>query len=208
MKRGILIFLAFITLGGKIENKKLSEKILNYNWKTYINREYGFEIKYPGYISPKNTRFDWADRMVAPKGKLVVNFIPCSFSQITSKEPYHSYTCEIRIMVNKTSCDEKSCLSLPFKFQNMKKEDVNINGIKFKRFFNISDCASGNRLKMEVYRTFHNNICFTIEKVEYGYLFDELERKGSPHFDLEYAKKFNICRKILEKMVSTFKFLK
>ena len=56
-------------------------------WKTYTNKEYGFEIKHPSYISPTTTSNDWADGMVDPKGngKLIVNFITCQFSDIPPK---------------------------------------------------------------------------------------------------------------------------
>lgn len=177
-------------------------------WKTYTNKEYGFEIKHPSYISPATTPNDWADGMVDPKGngKLIVNFIACQFSEIPPKEPYHSFTGEIRIRVNPTIVDAKDCLNLPFEFPNMKKENVNINGIEFKKFSKIEDAAMGQRLKMEVYRTLYNNACFSIEKVEHGYLFDELENSSSPHFDLEFTKKFNSCRKTLDQMISTFRF--
>jgi len=179
-------------------------------WKTYTNKEYGFEIKHPSYISPTTTPNDWADGMVDLKrdGKLLVNFIACQFSKIPLKEPYHSFTGEIRIRVNPDITDAKDCLNLPLEFPNMKEENVNINGIGFKKFSKIEDTAMGRRLKMEVYRTLHNNTCFSIEKVEHGYLFDELERPSSPHFDFESTKKFNSCRKILDQILSTFRFLK
>ena len=175
----------------------------------YTNKDYGFEIKHPSYISSTTTPNDWADGIVDPKGneKLIVNLIACQFSKIPPKEPYHSFTGEVRIRVNLAITDIKDCLNLPLEFPNMKEENANINGIEFKKFSKIEDAAMGKRLRMEVYRTLHNNACFSIEKVEHGYLFDELEEPSSSHFDPESTEKFNSCRKILDQMLSTFRFL-
>ena len=84
--------------------------------------------------------------------------------------------------------------------------NVNINGEEFKRF-KTHDAASGSRAGIDVYRTTHNNICFSIEKLEYGYLYDELEDSLSPHYNSEYSQKYDSCRETTDQMLSNLRFL-
>jgi hypothetical protein len=177
-------------------------------WNIGRSDNYGFEIKYPSFISPLTTAPSaylvgngWTCRTESgSKGEVIASFVACQLLDEPSEE--YSFNAELRIGANSNPNEVKNCLN----FWNMTPVDVNINGEELRRF-ETNDAGLGNRAGIDVYRTIHNNICFSIEKLEYGHLYDELEASSSPHYNYEYSQKYNSCRKITDQMLSTFRFL-
>jgi len=81
----------------------------------------------------------------------LLTLLLASFQIYLQKEPYYSFTGEIRIRINPNITNAKDCLNLPLEFPNVKEENVNINGIEFKKFSKIEDAAMGRRLKDDFY---------------------------------------------------------
>jgi predicted Holliday junction resolvase-like endonuclease len=190
--------------------KKLIKIETTDNLVIYRNEEYGFEIKYPISIYSTTTlptdyivRNGWSSlKGTDSKGEVIVSFVTCQFSDIPPSEPYHSFTSELRIGASSDPKEVENC----FNISGQTSVTVTINGKEFKKF-KISDAASGHRAEMEIYRTIHNNTCFSVEKLKYGYLYDELEDPNSPHYNYQYSQKFKSCYETINQIISTFRFL-
>jgi hypothetical protein len=181
-------------------------------WKTYTNSEYGFEIKYPA-----NYGISFEKKEVG-----YYNYKPYQIVSMYSLENKNIDRAELRIMVGENNEDVQNCLKDPNSYDyrvGYTKDLTNTKEINGAKFYiigeKLGDAAMGGaRGVVSYYNILHNNYCLFISSEVYYHLVgyvgvinngisdatpEELQNQQN-----EVYKNY----KILEKIISTFKFTK
>lgn len=178
---------------------------------SYSDSTYNFTIKYPPYITTKNTFGTFHEvgnnwRMYAGpanQGKAVValpiyNIDQGSYS--TGRQTYPLFfMSEVRVGV---SPNTKECYTPDAGYTNQKISNVTINGIAWKKF-STSEGGMMKYIQVESYRTIRNNMCFAIEQIKNGSSYRD-EKMATAKTETELTNYFNVGETILK----TFTFTK
>jgi hypothetical protein len=108
-----------------------------------------------------------------------------------------SFAAEVRIGVSSSTA---TCYNKDEGYTTQKAVDVEINGVKFKKF-SFHDAAMMKYVQGESYRTIHNNLCYAIEQIKTGSTYRDDTMKGGftdEELNLYYEKAGEI--------IKTFKF--
>jgi len=181
-------------------------------WQTYRNEEHGFKFEYPkDLIDLGQEPFTSYLKMEDP------DFTVIKGLKIRNPEPdrFYEYSIEgvIQFMVATSSKTVSSCLK-PKEEQGDEVYNIStetINGIKFAKY-DYAARGLGNRLTERVFSTVLNNICYRIEIIVAGSVFEigpELTREIAGEEKIKYDLPFSVYD-IFDKLtpvLSTFRFI-
>lgn len=166
------------------ENSRLlkTQSIQILRASTYVNKEYGFEIRYPSNFTATTTfqRYyalgdSWrADALLddndKSRGESLVS-IPVYRVDNHTGGAYVSYPlyydAELRIGASSDPKDVQTCLLSTNEILPETGSTEMINGITFSKFI-IQNAGMSQYIGGVSYRTIHNNICFAVEQLKAG----------------------------------------
>lgn len=178
---------------------------------SYSDSTYGFIIKYPAYVTAKNTFTTFHElgtnwRLNAPAGNQGKNVVELSIFNIdqgvyaAGKQTYPLFfTAKVRVGVSQNT---KDCYATDAGYSNQKVASITINGTTWKKF-SSSDAAMMKYVQSESYRTVHNNMCYVVEQIKNGSNYRDDTMKTNKT-DAELTSYYNVGNTI----VRTFTFTK
>jgi hypothetical protein len=149
------------------------------HWKTYQNKEYGFEIKYPRNLQIETTFRSYyhlsnkwrAEAYDETKGKPVISIPIYRISNSDSSGRYITYplyfSAELRIGVSSDTTDIANYLKYYPTESGFSPMTVIINGIVFHKFA-IHEAGMSQYLNGISYRAIHHGKCYVVEQLETG----------------------------------------
>jgi hypothetical protein len=155
--------------------------------KIYTNKEYGFSLSYPEYLTTmdKFQQFyhlpvSWsadATTKKLPGQKLIIS-IPVA--SVHNKADGYYFFAAVRVGVSTNPKDVKDCYKLPEFLHESKATRVTINNQTYIVAAVLS--AGMSQYSMgKTYRTVHDNKCYSLEYVDTG-IDNALSRKLSQHY--------------------------
>ncbi len=178
-------------------------------FNSYSDSQYNFTIKYPKYVTAKNTFTTFHEignnwrvyASPANQGKPVIALSIYSIDQgsySTGKQTYPLYfMTEVRVG---TSPNTKECYTPDAGYPNQKITNVIINGTTWKKF-STKEGATMKYTQVESYRTIRNNTCFAVEQIKNGTSYRD-EKMTINKTDADLTTYFNVG----ETIVRTFTF--
>ncbi len=181
--------------------------------KTYVNNDYGFELKYPSDYEATSTFGQYyhlqnlwrAEASPASNGKPIVSIPVFQIDQggVATGKSYPLYfDAELRIGASSDPQDILNCYKPDPGYTSQKITDTTINGIVFKKF-DFQNAGMMQYVQGESYRVIHNGMCFAVEQIKTGSSYrDSSMFQGIPDDQL------NGYYDEAGKIIQTFKFTK
>lgn len=197
----IILLTSFFILSSHPSTKLAVTPLHTQNWKTEINSQYHFQIKYPDFVNPIFTSQLHKTTFIPICED---NFLFCLYypESLFPETDFAGAGFGISKIENAKSIDQCSSFANSDIFPATK---ILINGIAFYHQQRGS-AATGHQEDTHYYRTFHNNSCFEIDLRITTESRVENYPPGSGYQPFTVQKKTKVLDD-LKNILSTFKFI-